>query len=58
MEAVQELTREHLQQSVHHQRRYCRDKLHTYHEGQKVHPTLCRKGQQEAAQGLHWALDY
>ncbi len=36
MEAVQELTREHLQQSVHRQRRYYRDKLHTYYEGQKV----------------------
>ena len=36
MEAVQELTQEHPQQSVHRQRRYYRDKLHTYHEGQKV----------------------
>ena len=36
MEAVKELTREHLQQSVHRQRQYYRDKLYTYHEGQKV----------------------
>ncbi len=36
MEAEQEITREHLQQSVHHQRRYYRDMLQTNHDRQKV----------------------
>ncbi len=36
MESVQELRWEHRQQSVHHKWRYYRDKLHTYHKGQKV----------------------